>query len=71
MNRGVEEMWLCPECESHSVSCSLCDGLGFLTDMEFQHYEACKGRTKKPRKARCNNEHPLLTLDLSEFESET
>ena len=56
-------MWLCPKCEANSITCQICDGDGFLSDREFQHYE----KVTKPNSA---VENGLLILDLSEFESE-
>jgi len=65
------EVWLCPACETNARSCRICDGSGFLTNLEFLHYEA----SKLPKQANklsnsCNEKQTLLTLDLSEFESE-
>lgn len=42
-------MWLCPKCESRNNSCRICDGSGFLSDMEFQHYE--NSQPKKPTRS--------------------
>lgn len=62
-------MWLCPACEA-SGNCKVCDGTGFLTDLEFTIYERKNGFSSKLEEP-CNASQPLLTLDLSEFESES
>lgn len=62
-------MWLCPICEA-SKNCRVCDGTGFLTDLEFTIYERKNGFSSNLEEP-CNTSQPLLTLDLSEFESES
>lgn len=61
-------VWLCPRCEGTEGSCRLCDGIGFITDMEMHAYESMtRGNTGKVAQ---NNSPGVLTLDLSEFEQE-
>lgn len=54
--------WLCPSCEAdrpNILKCKICDGLGFLTEVEYLWY----------LKSISNSISTVLELDLSEFDT--
>lgn len=67
------DVWLCPECEAEPVpylKCKICDGLGFITDMEMRLLETrARPHVKLTHTHESKSEHVLI-LDLSEFEQE-
>jgi hypothetical protein len=55
--------WLCPSCEAdrpNILKCKICDGLGFVTEKEYDWYL---------KSAIHNVSIPVLELDLSEFDT--
>ena len=56
--------WLCPSCEADTLfiqKCRICDGLGFITEVEYTCYlNSTRTITEKAN-------HDILVLDLSEF----